>query len=142
MSDRTAAILPILATARHARSPVTEIIVWSLLLMGLLIVGLVIALCLKKRLTDSDVGGAQSGFTLADVREMHRNGQMTFEEFEKAKGELRRCQEGRPGRSPPSTGGRRPRSADPRFSPIPAKSISGPAGKTIFTDLSFRFGRE
>ena len=33
-------------------------------------------------------GGPPAGFTLSDLRDLHRNGQMTAEEFERAKGKI------------------------------------------------------
>lgn len=68
--------------------PSSDIIIWSLILLGILIVGLVIIVRLKKKLTQSDEPSAGVGFTLSDLRELHKSGKMTQEEFEKAKAQI------------------------------------------------------
>lgn len=66
----------------------SDIIVWSLILLGLLIVGLVIIVRLKKKLTQTDEIHSGSGFTLSDLRSLHKNGKMSDDEFEKAKAQI------------------------------------------------------
>ncbi len=66
----------------------SQIITWSLILVGILIVGLVIIMRLKKKLTQTDELTAGVGFTLSDLRELHKNGKMSDEEFEKAKAQI------------------------------------------------------
>lgn len=60
------------------------IIMWSLLLIGLIVVGWVTVLQIKRRLQRPDVT-AGAGFTLSDLRQLHKSGQMSDEEFERAK---------------------------------------------------------
>ncbi|HEY2586473.1 MAG TPA: SHOCT domain-containing protein [Tepidisphaeraceae bacterium] len=57
---------------------------WLIVLVGLVLAGFVAVAQVKKRLmrTDDSPG---SGFTLSDLRRLHREGKMTDEEFEKAK---------------------------------------------------------
>jgi hypothetical protein len=62
----------------------SSIIIWSIILLGGLLLGLVVALQVKKRLTTPDEP-ARGGFTLSDLRQLHKSGQMTDEQFEKAK---------------------------------------------------------
>ena len=69
-------------------SDASSIFVWSVLLILLLVGGLVVALQVKKRLTQEDEGSLGAGFTLADLRQLHRDGRMTAEEFEKAKAKI------------------------------------------------------
>jgi hypothetical protein len=57
---------------------------WSLVLVGLLLVGFVAVAQLKKRLIKPD-DGMFGGFTLSDLRALHKAGKMTDAEFEKAK---------------------------------------------------------
>jgi hypothetical protein len=53
-------------------------------LIGLLVVAFIAVAQIKKRmLQDEDLSGA--GFSLGDLRALHRQGKMTDEEFEKAK---------------------------------------------------------
>jgi hypothetical protein len=61
-----------------------SIILWSLLLIGLIVVGWVTVLQVKRRLQRPDVT-AGAGFTLSDLRQLHKSGQMSDEEFERAK---------------------------------------------------------
>jgi hypothetical protein len=61
-----------------------SIVVWALVLVALLVVGwIVVAYVRKWMLAPDETGG--SGFTLSDLRRMHKGGRMTDEEFEKAK---------------------------------------------------------
>ena len=61
-----------------------SVVLWSLIVIGLLIVGLVLALQLRKWLFVADEP-VRAGFSLGDLRRMHKEGRMTDEEFEKAK---------------------------------------------------------
>jgi hypothetical protein len=54
-------------------------------LMGVCIVCLVVALWMRKWVKDSGPIRPNMGFTLSDLRQMHKSGQITAEEFEKAK---------------------------------------------------------
>ena len=64
--------------------PVSSIIKLSLLLVALILVGWVTVWQVRRRLTRPDeTSGA--GFTLSDLRQLHKAGQMTDEEFERAK---------------------------------------------------------
>ena len=75
----TALILP-LAEAMDA----VRVIGWSLVLVALLLVGFYAVTRLRHWLKadDAPVG---IGFTLSDLRQLHRDGKMTDEEFEKAR---------------------------------------------------------
>ena len=59
--------------------------------LGILVVVLVLAMVIvtwvKKRLKDSDEP-VSSGFTLSDLRQLHKSGQMSDEEFERAKAKV------------------------------------------------------
>lgn len=62
----------------------TSVLWWSVVLIALVLAAFVAVAQVKKRLVSSDdhVG---AGFTLADLRQLHREGKMSTEEFEKAK---------------------------------------------------------
>ncbi len=64
-----------------------SILFWSLLLI-ILVLGLFAAVVIlrKKMSPDEDFHGA--GFTLADLRQMHKAGKMSDEEFQRAKAAL------------------------------------------------------
>src|SRR3954467_15884260 len=63
----------------------TDVILWSLLLIGLIVAGWLTVWQVKRRLQKTDDGLGPSGFTLSDLRRLHKSGQMSDEEFEKAK---------------------------------------------------------
>ena len=60
------------------------VIWWSAILLALLLAAFVLVAHLKKRLVKPD-DTTGTGFTLADLRALHRGGKMSDEEFEKAK---------------------------------------------------------
>ena len=64
-----------------------SVIIWSLVLVVFLVIGFILVAAVKKRLRDDEVStpGAGAGFTLSDLRQMHRAGQITNEEFDRAK---------------------------------------------------------
>lgn len=43
---------------------------------------------MRRRLQDEDAPASGAGFTLADLRELHKSGQMSTEEFERAKAKV------------------------------------------------------
>ena len=65
----------------------TKLFVWSLVLIGVLAVGLVVVSKVKRRLQEPDQP-TSLGFTLSDLRQLHKSGQMTDEEFERAKAKI------------------------------------------------------
>lgn len=66
--------------------PLTTILMASLALIALIVIGLVVVTQVKKRLQSADEEkGQPTGFTLSDLRELNRNGQMSDEEFARAK---------------------------------------------------------
>ena len=66
---------------------VVGVILWSVVLLALLIAGMAFALRLKRRMKaeDGDAAAPVAGFTLSDLRQMHRTGQLSDAEFERAK---------------------------------------------------------
>jgi hypothetical protein len=72
-----------------AESDAASIIVTSLILIGLLFAGFYAISRLRRWLNeDDDAPSAKIGFTLGDLRELHRRGEMTTEEYEKAKNQM------------------------------------------------------
>jgi hypothetical protein len=69
--------------------PLDKILWASLGLVAFLIFGFLVVTQVKRRMNagDSDPTAA-SGFTLSDLRELHESGQMSDEEFERAKGRV------------------------------------------------------
>jgi len=61
-----------------------KVLWWSGILIALLVAAFVGVALLKKRLVKPHEG-MSGGFTLSDLRALHRSGKMSDEEFEKAK---------------------------------------------------------
>ena len=59
-------------------------IVWSLVLVVIIVVGFLVVLRVKRWVNAPDAS-SEAGFTLSDLRRMHKEGRMTDEEFEKAR---------------------------------------------------------
>ena len=68
-----------------ARAGAAEVIIWSVAMLGLLVLGMIAAARLKQRMKQDDAPAPALGFTLSDLRQMHRAGQLTDDEFNKAK---------------------------------------------------------
>src|SRR2546425_232392 len=65
----------------------SSIVVWSLLLIGLIVAGWLTVWQVRRRLQKDDSLGS-SGFTVSDLRQLHKSGQMTDEEFDRAKAKV------------------------------------------------------
>ena len=71
---------PLLAQAEVGRA-----IGWSLVLIALIVVAFLGVIYLRRWLQEEDVpGSAAIGFTLTDLKRLHREGKMTDEEFQRA----------------------------------------------------------
>jgi hypothetical protein len=69
-----------------AEADMAGAIFWSVVTLTLLIFGMMGAARLKRKFKQEDANPAPAmGFTLSDLRQMHRAGQLTDAEFEKAK---------------------------------------------------------
>ena len=69
----------------------TSVIIWSLVLVVLILAGFVAVSYVKKRLRNDDDAkdpARELGFTLSDLRQLHRSGQISDEEFARAKGKI------------------------------------------------------
>jgi hypothetical protein len=71
--------------ARSTTADITSVIGWSVALLLVLVCGMIWAMRLKRRLKQDDGPSPSLGFTLSDLRQMHRSGQLTDDEFAKAK---------------------------------------------------------
>jgi len=79
--------MPIRIVAQYSASDTVYVIIWSSVLVVLLVLGFGLLSAVKKKMRNDEVSapGAAAGFTLADLRQMHREGQLNEEEFERAK---------------------------------------------------------
>ncbi len=64
-----------------------DLLPWLGLLVVIVLIGGGIAIWLRRRLMSGDAAGAV-GFTLGDLRELHARGEISTEEFEKAKSQM------------------------------------------------------
>lgn len=72
--------------AQHNPSSM-DIFKWALALVALVFVGFLLVAWMRKRLTSHEEEGA-GGFTLSDLRELHKSGKISTEEFERAKARM------------------------------------------------------
>ncbi len=70
-----------------AQSNSPSIIGWSLALLGLVVAAFVLVAWIKKRMQAPDEPPA-AGFTLAELRDLHRQGKLSADEYERAKAAL------------------------------------------------------
>jgi hypothetical protein len=75
------------ATILSANNP-AMVIVWSLSLLALLAAGYLVVSHLRRRYVQPKEDVPNTGFTLADLRELHRQGKMSDEEFAAAKAKV------------------------------------------------------
>lgn len=77
-----------------------EILPWLLVLIGVVIAGGVLIMFIRRRLQD-DLASSSPGFTLQDLRNLHARGELTNDEFERAKtqmiGNLKSAAKAKPG---------------------------------------------
>jgi hypothetical protein len=72
--------------AHLAEASFAPAIIWSVVTLCLLLLGMMAAARLRRKMKQDDVTtGPASGFTLSDLRQMHRAGHLTDAEFERAK---------------------------------------------------------
>ena len=79
-----------IASRALAQSSTGGVFVWSLILIALVVAGCAAVLRLRRWLKEDYDGPATSGigFTLSDLRQLHREGKMTDEEFERARSKM------------------------------------------------------
>lgn len=80
------AFAPLLAQATPQAS--REILWWLGVILAAVVVVLIVAIIVRRRVVSGDqeaLTPGEPGFTLGDLREMHKSGQLTDEEFEVAR---------------------------------------------------------
>src|SRR5688572_6933167 len=82
-------MLPLLIAAATDKSSrlFAETLPWILVLLGVIVAGGVI-IFIARRYVNSGDGAAAGGFTLHDLREMHKAGEISDEEFARAKAQM------------------------------------------------------
>ena len=76
------------AIAQDSGEGMLRVLGWSLVLICLLLVGFFAISKLRQWLKEDDTPAPGIGFTLSDLRQLHKQGQMTDEEFERAKAKI------------------------------------------------------
>jgi len=74
--------------AQQSSGSILPVFGWSFVLICLLVCGFFAISKLRQWLKEEDVPAAGIGFTLSDLRQLHKQGQMTDEEFERAKAKI------------------------------------------------------
>jgi hypothetical protein len=70
--------------AQSDTSSVASVIIWSAILLGILILAFAAYSRFKKWMTDVEAPAA-TGFSFSDLRELHRQGKLSAEEYEAAR---------------------------------------------------------
>lgn len=98
--------------ADRTTSPQAAVIPWLILLVGFTVAGGVVIMFVRRWLRD-EKGGGGTGFTLQDLRDLHASGELSEEEFtrartamiERAKGPVKPVDKAGPtGNQPPAAG--------------------------------------
>jgi hypothetical protein len=69
-------------------SMVVRILIASGVVLLLALAGFLVVSRLRRDLRESDAPASEAGFTLSDLRQLYKNGQMSAEEFERAKAKV------------------------------------------------------
>lgn len=78
--------MPLVLLQLRTDVPYQRIFILLLVIMAVITVGFIVVQRVKRAYQTDDLqSNAAGGFTLSDLRELHKAGQMTDEEFEKAK---------------------------------------------------------
>jgi hypothetical protein len=79
---------PSIALGQSGGGGTGAVLVWSLVLIFFLVLGFVAVSYVRKWVKDEREPNHGPGFTLGDLRRMHQRGQMTDQEFEKARNQM------------------------------------------------------
>jgi hypothetical protein len=79
-------VLPHLAAARPPEEGLSEVLPWLLVLLGAVIIGGIILVAVRRTLRSGGGGPpADAGFTLQDLRDLHAAGELSDDEFARAR---------------------------------------------------------
>jgi uncharacterized membrane protein len=70
-----------------AQNEYGKLFVWSLILVAVVVAGFMLVAWVKRRVQHQDMAPTL-GFSLADLRELHRTGKISDEEYERARGKM------------------------------------------------------
>jgi hypothetical protein len=94
---------------------------WSIVLIVLVVIALVGVMRLRKWFQEEDLPSGGIGFTLSDLRQLHREGKMSDEEFERARSKMVQAGRTLAANLPDPLQGRRPQPKAPRDQTNPPK---------------------
>ena len=89
---------------------------WSAVLIVMIVGAFMAVMWLRRWIQEEDVPTAKIGFSLTDLRELHRRGEMSDEEFERARAKMTAQAKAATANMPDPAGGRRAPGAPPRDS--------------------------
>lgn len=97
-----------------------RIFFWLLVLLALVVLAFMGVVWLRRWLKAEDVPTGGIGFGLSELRAMHKRGQLTDEEFERARGKIASASKAMTANMPDPAGGRRaPGATGPNVLPRP-----------------------
>ena len=91
-----------------------SVVGWSLVVIVLVVAGFGVISWLRKWLKEDDIPSGGVGFGLSELRRMHARGELTDEEFERARGKMTASAKSITANMPDPAGGRRAPGAPPR----------------------------
>ena len=79
------ALDPVAPTQHTQQTLLADVLPWLILLLGLVIAGGIVIFWVRRSLSAAHSSSSDTGFTLHELRELHRKGEISDEEFERAR---------------------------------------------------------
>lgn len=77
--------LPTSFAQQTTNPPWEDILLWSGILLGAVLIGVIVVAIMRRTLTSGESKSAEAGFTLHELRDLHKQGRITDAEYERAK---------------------------------------------------------
>jgi hypothetical protein len=91
-----------------------SVVGWSIVVIILVVAGFATISWLRKWMKEDDIPSGGTGFGLSELRRMHARGELTDEEFERARGKMTASAKAITANMPDPAGGRRAPGAPPK----------------------------
>ena len=91
-----------------------SVVGWSIVVIILVVAGFATISWLRKWMKEDDIPSGGTGFGLGELRRMHARGELTDEEFERARGKMTASAKSITANMPDPAGGRRAPGATPK----------------------------
>ena len=91
-----------------------SVVGWSIVVIILVVAGFAAISWLRKWMKEDDIPSGGTGFGLSELRRMHARGELTDEEFERARGKMTASAKAITANMPDPAGGRRAPGAMPK----------------------------